>query len=316
MTHRHIDVCKENGIADSDIPVCGALALADAGLCDRAVELLQARIDEAEQLGRIGFAAGVIYEARARVAIVAGDSRAFEEFSGRCAREYEKSNNPTLAVRLNALIEAARDHGLIARPELTEVSRSLRAMAADEEQETLQSRLEECVGAADRSRCALTLLLQNTLSRLGYLYLTAEGKRLALTAFLPDEPTDAGVGDWVHACAVAWCEAANRRDEFVTQSMEGATQSAEAVTVSNEGLDESTASGAIDHEPEITLNYVDEDGRCLHAVLLVCGTGSSGVLAGVLVVQAAASEQVYLPQTFTSALAAELLRCGDAKNWT
>jgi hypothetical protein len=70
---------------------------------------------------------------------------------------------------------------------------------SESSQNSVHSRILECVDESDRARCALTLLLQSTESASGYLYGVRDG-RAQLLAALPDTLAADGVIEWAQQC--------------------------------------------------------------------------------------------------------------------
>src|SRR5205085_6451448 len=140
---------------------------------------------------------GVFYEARARLAIGMRDREAFETYARRCEQEYERAKNPALGTQLTQLHEQAQAAGVYVASAGYVAPRSLSPAAPETEFESIHSRIAECIDAADRARCALTLLLEATYSVTGYLYEFGSDRRPRLIAALPDAPTDPGIERWV-----------------------------------------------------------------------------------------------------------------------
>jgi hypothetical protein len=178
------------------------------------------------------------------------------------------------------------------------VQNSIRPVANESEYETVHSRIAECVDGSDRARCALTLLLQATVSSAGYLYGMGEGRRLQLLAALPDAPTDDAIGRWLERYAQAWMEPNAEMDE---------------VTLSGGGsASDTTETGG--SEPSIA-RHLDHDGRWLEAAPLFHENGKERCLAALFVLQTGPRERLILPRELSATIARELLDRGDAAGW-
>jgi tRNA A-37 threonylcarbamoyl transferase component Bud32 len=316
---RYMAITQATDVTNTDLVVRCALAFARGNECELARQTLEPMIREIEALGRIGLGAGLVYEARARIAIAANEAAVFTEFADRCAREFEKSRNPAVIARLSVLLEDARVHGLLPTPLAEGISKSLKPEAQESEYDTLHSRFIECDGASDRARCALTMLLQATASGHGYLYLTRTGRTIALAAALPDDPSDHAVASWVQRCTSAWFEReANDSDagDANTASLEAEAMLADESTATETNTESLTLTAANGADADAPRNFIDSDGRSLYAVILVKDpyTGDR-TLCGLLVVESPGGAPVHVPEALTSAVAAELIQHGDAIAW-
>jgi hypothetical protein len=73
-------------------------------------------IESWKNAGATGLNLGLVYENRARIAIILNDSDVFDIHSKRCAEEYLGKNNPALAAKYDKLIQEARKAGIDTRP--------------------------------------------------------------------------------------------------------------------------------------------------------------------------------------------------------
>jgi hypothetical protein len=281
--------------------------LAQAGACDEAAQVLAPLLAETDEQGRVGLAAGAVYEARARVALAANDAEAFDVSLTRCAAEYEKSKNPALLAQASALLDEARQRGLVANEAADAIRQSLQPPAADSEYDTLHSRMAECVDRADRARCALTLLMQDSVSNLGYLYGCGAQHDLTLLAALPDPPTSPDVADWVERYVRAWVAARASRETSATASADMDTRAQDSGTQSQSAS--TTQSGAALGESRASSTYVDADGKHLQALLLV--DAQTNRLAAVLVLEIIPRRPVGIAQVRVAAIARQLLEHDD-----
>jgi hypothetical protein len=293
--------CGEHELVSAEVALETALALGDAGEYAEAVARLQPGIEQAEQLGRLGFSSGVLYEARARLAIGMHDREAFETYARRCEREYERAKNPALGTQLTQLHEQAQAAGVYTANTAYVAPRSLSPAAPETELESIHSRIAECVDAADRARCALTLLLEATNSVTGYLYEFGADRQARLVAALPDVPSDAGIEGWVEQHANAWWNPSHADDA----TADGTSSSTTADVTGG-------SSATADPDANAAPRYIDLDGRTLEPVLLIGDVASRRVLAGVLVLQTTPEQRIFPPRSLCATIAHELLAHGDA----
>jgi hypothetical protein len=295
---KYLTLCIENELTSVDIYRSAALVLAQAGEPEQGMRILTGVIGRIEALAVSGLALGVYYESAAQIAIGMNDRAAFDAYAERCAHEYQKSNNPAVGAKLVRLLDRARERGMAPSELALSVPSSIQPAANESEYETVHSRIAECVDGSDRARCALTLLLQATVSSVGYLYGMAEGRRLQLLAALPDSPTDDAVGRWLERYAKAWMEPNAELDD-VTVSGGGSA----SVTTETGGS-----------EPSIA-RYLDHDGRWLEAAPLFHENGNERCLAALFVLQTGPRERLILPRELSATIARELLERGDAAGW-
>lgn len=124
-----VEFCKEQDIRVLSHGISRALALAEARLGDYAgaAARLEGVIAEQRRLGVAGLQLGASYEARARVAIWAGDRQALQEFGRLTAAEYRYGKNSPLGGRYERLINEAGSAGRGRLPSLSEFSSTTRA---------------------------------------------------------------------------------------------------------------------------------------------------------------------------------------------
>jgi hypothetical protein len=302
-------VTSEN-ISSADVALRVAIALARAGHHDEAVHVLTPQMEMAERTGRTGLAVGMLYEARARIAIEAGDAAKFEEYVRRCQAEYLKSHNPALNVQVARLLDVAEERGLTPAQPVTLARESRQTAESESQYETLHSRMAECIDREDRARCALTLLLQSTTSSIGYLYGMQEGRAVTLLAALPFPPSDAGIEQWVESFALQWM-AAQENPTGLDDQTETEDDDSELNTITD--MDEDTIE--LPHESELTNTFTDRDGRYFEAIPLVEGLGDSRRLAAVFVVDTAPDLPVRGVHMLGARVARQLLEHEDVSGW-
>ena len=176
--------CEKLGIGVVSHEISRALALAEAKLGDyaKAAERLETLIARQKEMGTKGLILGASYEARARIAIWAGDEAALTEFASLTAREYRHGRGSPLGARWERLMAEARRASKRAMPRLADfgASRILsrRATAA----EMVSDSLRGTTTREERAERTLKLLCDDQAATIGYLYLVAdEGLRLVAT---------------------------------------------------------------------------------------------------------------------------------------
>jgi hypothetical protein len=183
-------------------------------------------------------------------------------------------------------------------------------------QDTVHSRIAECVDDADRGRCALTLLLERLLSNVGYLYVRRGGDEPSLIAALPDPPRDPGVQVWVDGYAHEWLAQTAANDNVDDDRTHSATAIDEATADATDTQSGTMATASDDDEPgSERFRYVDQEGRALEAMLLMAGQGRDRRLAAVLVVESVPGQRASVPYALSSSLAREMLEHGDSVGW-
>ncbi len=145
-----------------------SLIEARLGHFDQAVAHLDENITQCTTHGMGGINLGIIYEFRARVAIWARDSAAFEKYADLCAELYAAGGgSPDLSARLDALFNAARRDGVVAS---TWQSRDLGPLVLTHAQVELRDRLADCGTAEARYAQGLSAIVQSAQAEGGHLY--------------------------------------------------------------------------------------------------------------------------------------------------
>jgi hypothetical protein len=267
------------------------LALAEAKLGDTAgaVVRLDAVIERQRVQGVSGLLLGANYEARARIAIWAGDNVALEEYGKLAAREYRHGRGSPLGARYERLMSEARNAGAQVLPELSEFETSMlgstslgtRASAA-----TLVSfAMRGANTAEERASAAARLIAEVSAARTVHLYLVqADG-------------------------SVRWAASQSEQPQ-------GAAELAQAQQCLARALDDDFGSTQIVSEVDSTLTHTsgmwsDPSGLGHGAQLLtVSGKSASRHVAVVLAIAPRSPAQ---SQSILSALAEHLLKLGDTE---
>ncbi|HKU36596.1 MAG TPA: serine/threonine-protein kinase, partial [Polyangiales bacterium] len=181
-------ICKQVGIGAFANEVERLLALAEAKLGDfpAAVARLDALIAAQTALGVTGLRIGVSYEARAEVALWAGDVAAFDTFASLTAREYRHGSGCPLSARYERLTHEARRRGVHPRVSLddfavTQAEHS-EPLSSPDLASVVRATLSSAHDAAERYRRALRVVCEARAALGGHLYLTASQGQAALVA--------------------------------------------------------------------------------------------------------------------------------------
>jgi tetratricopeptide (TPR) repeat protein len=181
---RALVTCKELEIGVMSHEISRGLAMAEGKLGDypSAVARLEVVIAEQKRLGVTGLILGASYEARARIAIWAGDEAALTEYATLTAREYRHGGRSSLGARWERLMAEARRTSKRALPRLAdfESSRLLTGFRASAT-EMASDVLKLASTRQERAERALKLLCDDRCATSGYLYLVSNAG-LALAA--------------------------------------------------------------------------------------------------------------------------------------
>ncbi|HEX4447824.1 MAG TPA: protein kinase [Polyangiaceae bacterium] len=164
------------GVASHDISRTLALAEAKVGDYARAVARLGALIAEQRQLGITGLILGASYEARARIALWAGDEAALAEYADLTAREYRHGRRSPLGARWEQLMAEARRTSKRATGRLADFGGTrLTTGGGTTTAESVTESLRRSTTPEDRAEQTLKLLCDDRGATAGYLYLVADG---------------------------------------------------------------------------------------------------------------------------------------------
>ena len=264
---RALGICRELEIQVASYDIVRALALAEAklGLHVRAAERLEHVIERQLELDVAGLFLGASYEARARVAIWAGDAPAFERYARLTASTYRHGRGSALGARYEQLMDEAQRAGLHVAPELSHIDPGLPATTGFGLRASAAERVEQVMdGATDpaeRARRALQLLCEAQGARAGHLYLTSEAG-LWWAASIASEPP----GDELLRFASVYLRQELDASETATQ-LEGEAPAASVLTPS-------------------TSYWTDTMGQSLQVLSLPCPLSAKMAFAGVAVLAA------------------------------
>ncbi len=170
------------GVVSHDISRTLALAEAKVGDYAGAVARLEGLIADQKRIGVEGLILGASYEARARIAIWAGDEPALAKYAELTAREYRHGRRSPLGARWEQLMaEARRTSKRAAHPLADFGGTRLSAGPGATTAEAVTDSLRGSVTPQDRAARTLKLLCDDRGATVGYLYLVA-GVGLTLVA--------------------------------------------------------------------------------------------------------------------------------------
>jgi tetratricopeptide (TPR) repeat protein len=290
FAEKALGTCKALGIGFLAHDVARVLALAEARLGDHAQAA--ARLDDviAEKVrdGVAGLPLGAFHEARARVAIWAGDDAALQAHAALAAKEYRHGQGSALGARWERLMAEARAAARRARTsdgapdDRTTGYRTSFAQVVGE-------RLSSASTAEERARRTVMLLCDDRRARIGHLYLV--GERGVAHAASYGEGADApeGLLDFVRASL----DAALSEDSDKTAALTR-TQMASLVTGGTRFRD---GAGT---EYRVVLLTIAADGALQHVGAAAFVEDGDAALAG--------------GAGLVATLSAYLLRVGDAQN--
>jgi hypothetical protein len=171
--------CHELEIDGPAQELARALALAEAKLADfsAASARIEALIQRQLALGVSGLKLGLSYEARAQIAIWAGDSVAFEQYSRLTAREYRYGAGCPLGARYERLLNEARRCGFVPAAELAAsdalANQAATRTALHEVPTLVLLAMKDSQHTQERAAQALRLLCESRAAHGGHFYLAA-----------------------------------------------------------------------------------------------------------------------------------------------
>jgi tetratricopeptide (TPR) repeat protein len=285
-----LERCKELGIAIGASDVERGLALAEGKLgdLDGAARRMQSIIDAQLALGVTGLHLGASFEARARIAIWAGDSEAVEHYGRLAANEYRHGSNSTLGSRYERLMQEAQRAGIYALPQLASLDAGpvgTSTLGGPRATETVVTEvLNTADGRAARSTMALGLLCDAYGAGGGHLYLMGE--------------------DSLDLAATVAAEAPDALDALVTSFW-------------NQRLEEPdmpTAFVADAEAPASTGMWTDSRGTAYQPVPISCVVGGVSLHVGVaLLIPGGEKPRNVRAAEVTATIGKYLIQCGDTR---
>ncbi len=250
--------------------VVRGLALAETKLGDYsgACTRLQALIDRQLGLGITGLHLGATYEARARIAILAGDRAAVETYGRMTAEQYRHGRNSPLGTRYEALMAEARRAGVQVLPALSNFEHTIGLT----ELRGIPSSTFALVTSALRTipdreqRClrSLRVICNAYTAQAGYLYVVQDGA-LEFAASLDD--TQPGAAPL--ALATRCLTQALQEDDLATAMVDTTGSSAAMAAVWTE-------QGTVEHRSLLISGLVEGTLRHAGVVVLVSPASHGG----------------------------------------
>jgi hypothetical protein len=184
--------CRKGGVLGMSHMVVRTLALAEAKLGNHAyaVELLDAVIDTERARAVTGLHLGSLYEARAFVAIEAGDNVAVGRYARLAAREYRYRYGSSLGARCERLLEAAA----LREPSSAQPAwgNSLQAHGKSDHAQQVSTEVSRVMAGAEhaegRALRALRLLCEDQGASAGHLFLSEERSLRVAASYGADAP--------------------------------------------------------------------------------------------------------------------------------
>jgi tRNA A-37 threonylcarbamoyl transferase component Bud32 len=188
--------CQEHGIGAASYGISRALAVAEANL--GAIEPARARVDaviaDQMKLGVTGLHLGATYEARARVALAAGDRDEFTRYATLASKEYRHGKGSALGARFQRLLF---DGARLSASAATSSARWAPFSSSQVTSGAVSEILKRTHGAEERAECALRLLCEAANVSSGHLYLLLEGCEVRHAASCPNAAPPEGLLEFV-----------------------------------------------------------------------------------------------------------------------
>jgi Protein kinase domain/AAA ATPase domain len=281
-----LEACERRNIGAHSFDLIRTLAVVEAKLgVQGAVERLERLEERQRALGVTGLRLGLTYEARARMAIWAGDAAAFEHYARATAKEYRYADRSSLGARYERLLNEAGRNGLqtAVRPADFAVTSSAysEVIASDEERTVLERKPSEAQ-LDDRARVALEQICKANGVAAGHLYLLDEGVPV-LAASRGAHAPDAALGTQV-------------RDHLAT------------VALHTQELEEMLTGEAEDGDD--AFKTVEVAGTEYMLLTLRCVVDQVGTVAGVVALTGGAAQDCRAHTHLLQTLAASLLKQG------
>lgn len=281
LGERGLAQLREHDISMLSHHVSRMLAIADGKLGEHraAAARLDALIEEQERWGVTGLNLGASYEARARIAIWAGDAQAAKAFADRTAKAYRHGRGSALGARYERLVEEAGAAGV---HELAPLAPSTNIDA------WLSNTMATATRAERRTQRALEVLCELHGSSKGCLYLmTQHGLRCA--ASMGAAPADTEMLRF----------ASEYFDEQVQDEM-----------ADTDALEETSGS----HSVLTVIQHSSSEGHAYTPVLLVCNVEGELCYVGVALLQGRweTSRRRDALLRAAASVSSHLMRAGDA----
>jgi tetratricopeptide (TPR) repeat protein len=279
---KYLEAARQAGLQIMASHIAMPLALAEAALGETAaaVARMDSELRAREAYGHTGLTMGLLYEYRARLAVILQDPAAFSDYAARCAAQFQGgAHNPALMAKLERLNELANRWSLTpsnAQSDAVELG-GASAAAHNSQTETVRLMLTQHETFEARAKQSIQMILDQTGASEAYLFLARAGEiRFAASssgASPPDLMQDAAA-------------------QFVQSELEK-----EVVTV---------AGDAPCKGPTVIITK----NSSFRPLLLACVDSGDLLVAGVALVRVEPPRAA--PQQFFGALARYLIDLGDA----
>jgi hypothetical protein len=294
---RGVRSCQELDIGVAAHEIGRALALAEAKLGDgkRAAERLEAIIAEQLELGVSGLNLGASYEARARIAVWAGEEPTVDRYAHLTAREYRRGRGSPLGARYERLMDEARRIGSDALPRLSEYDWSTssasglgRGASVSDVVSSALSGMETRVQRAER---ALTVMCKEWDADAGHLYLFDESRH--------------GELELTHIASLGAATPPEGLLDFLNQDFGRGVDTMYTMTVAFTSLDTSG--------PVSATVFKDAKGSAYEPAPLFCVVDGEARHAGIAVLVQPKRPPSAQTGLITAAIGAHLIRVGDTR---
>jgi hypothetical protein len=293
LGERTLEVCHGLGVEVMLDMIGQALAVAEAklGRHEAAGQRVDTLIAEQRAFGVSGPGLAVIYETRARIAILARDASAAAHYAGLALRE-RPAREALAGGEIARLLHDARGAGIDLALEHSSMEASVLgtsvATPINPHAERVRQAMVPCATSAERAECALTLLCEIAEAPSGRLYLLDDSGALKLAASLHAAPPDA------ESTAFARNFFARQLDDH--EMTAGPTEATHMLSLPG------------------AATFVDGSGSEHRLLVLSCREGAELVYVGLAVLRGSSSARVD-PEilVLTVALASHLLSIRDSR---
>jgi hypothetical protein len=255
--------CERTGIGNFASELVRLLAVAEARLGDFAGA--NARLDRliAEQtaLGVTGLRIGLVFEARAEIALWSGDRAAFETFAKLTAREYRYGAGSPVGARYDRLMREASRRGMQPSAasrelELATIADSGSLSSVPDLETSIRIALAGAASDAEKYQLALQLVCDPRAARGGHLYLALDGGPVLVASRALDSPAQR-----LTQCVAEYLDEEKDRFDTLTMAIDS------DATMALEGLTVAHADG-VDYELHL-LTYVRDQAARVAAVMAI-----------------------------------------------
>jgi hypothetical protein len=288
------------------VPMMVAMARLETlhGQYGQGVARLERLIEARTATGPGGLELGVLYEQRARLALIAGDREGFERFATGAAERLGRHRHPALLGRLQQLIADAR---VAEQPISPELARSADAgptmtSALSSVGNSVYTVLGACRGSEDRARRALDLLVREAEAAGGYLFgVAAGGLQLLASKHVP------AIDVTLERAVAAHMQAILREDDHDDATR---VDGPAAPDVDSTHLELGGVLGPETTEA-VTVTELRHKGHRLRPFMLRSVEGANIRLGGVVLLTGSDERELHVSWEMLNAVSHALLQAGD-----